>query len=136
MRLWTVSATVLLGLSACSTQRTSVAAAPAPSGGPPCGSSVACTPDVANPDLATPVCSGPWLATVTNNGKDDAEAYIWRGGKVLLGIVPPGKTREYLTTESGVLAESASGGSTYQRSRRSGQRNKNIVIRVDCADKA
>lgn len=134
MRAWTISATLLLGVSACSSGRTSVAAPTASAGGPPCGSSIACTP-VREP-VAAAACPGPWLATVDNNGPDDAEAYIWRGGKVLLGTVPPGSTREYLTTDRRVVASSASGGSTSRPGRSSVRTNKNIRIRVVCADKA
>lgn len=54
-----------------------------------------------------------------------------------LGTVRPGTTEEYLTTEREVQAKSASGGPRYDNNMRgNGLPNKNIVIKVACADKA
>lgn len=110
MRGWANCVTILFGVTACSTGRNSVESPP-------------------------PKCAGPWLVTVTNNDQDDVEVFIPRGLRTVLGIVPPGNTREYLTAEPYVQAGPLSGGRTVYRKEK-GVSIKSVVIRLACADKA
>ncbi len=108
MRACTISAAILLGVTACSTGRNSAA-------------------------RAAPECAGPWTATVTNNSVHDADVFVRRGESyTFIGMVTGGNSREFLTDTRSVYASPSSmsdrpGGMI-------GISGKNLRVEVTCPD--